>query len=77
MGRLWDFRDADLSKLNTRAVKRLAKHPLQFPPGINEVYVAFVTGRDLEFSMARMFESYSSDAETKIMVFRDLEEAEA
>jgi hypothetical protein len=76
MARLWDFRDADLSSLDTTTIAMLAQHSTRFPPGINDVKVAFVAGRELEFGLARMFEAFSEDADTKISVHYSLGEAE-
>ena len=75
MVRLWDFRDADLSSLDPETVTEMARYSLRFPPGINDVKVAFVTSRDLEYGLARMFEM-SSEAKTPIRVFRTMDEAE-
>lgn len=75
MGRLWDFRAADLSSLDSATVAEMAQYTRQFPPGINDVKVAFATSRDLEFGLSRVFEM-SSRAATSIRVFRSLEEAE-
>jgi hypothetical protein len=75
MGRLWDFRDADLSSLDTKTITEMAQYSLRFPPGINDVKVAFVTDRDLEYGLTRMFEM-SSKATTPIQVFREMDEAE-
>ena len=75
MGRLWDFRNADLSSLDSETIAAMAKYSLRFPPGINDVKVAFVTSRDLEYGLSRMFEM-SSGAPTPIRVFRAMDEAE-
>lgn len=75
MGRLWDFRDADLSSLDSDTVIEMAQYSLRFPPGINDVKVAFVTSRDFEYGLARMFEM-SSLSKTPISVFRAMNEAE-
>lgn len=75
MGRLWDFREVDLSSLKTETVVKMAQYSLRFPPGINDVKVAFVVSRDFEFGMTRMFEM-SSKSKTPIHVFRSVAEAE-
>ena len=75
MGRLWDFRDADLSSLEAETITEMAQYSLRFPPGINDVKVAFVTDRDIEYGLTRMFE-ISSEAMTPIQVFRAMDEAE-
>ncbi len=41
MGRLWDFRDADLSSLEPDTVFEMAQDYMRFPPGINYVALAF------------------------------------
>lgn len=75
MGRLWDFRDADLSSLKPGAVIEMAQYSLRFPPGINDVKVAFVVSRNLEYGLSRMFDS-TSQSKTPIRVFRSMGEAE-
>ena len=75
MGRLWDFRKADLSLLTTDTVKQMAQYSLNFPPGINDVKVAFVTSGPLEYGLSRMFEM-ASRAKTPISVFDSIDEAQ-
>ena len=75
MGRLWDFTEADLSAIDSDTIREMAQYSLSFPPGINDVKVAFVTERPLEFGLSRMFQR-SSHAKTPIGVFRKMEEAE-
>ena len=75
MGRLWDFRNADLSSFDTATVMEMAHYSKRFPPGINSVNVAFVVSRDLEYGLSRMFQM-SSEAKTPIQVFRTMAEAE-
>ena len=75
MGRLWDFRDADLSSLGSKTIVEMAQYSLKFPSGINDVKVAFVTSSVLEYGLSRMFE-ISSEAKTPINIFRSIAEAE-
>jgi len=75
MGRLWDFRDADLSSLGSETIAAMAQYSLRFPPGLNDVKVSFVTSKDLEYGLSRMFEM-SSNAMTPICVFRAMDQAE-
>lgn len=75
MGRLWDFRDADLSLLSTESITEMGQYSLHFPSGINNVKVAIVAATDLEYGLSRMFEM-SSLAKTPISVFRAIEQAE-
>jgi len=77
MGRLWDFRDADLSALDSSAIAEMAKYSMRFPQGINDVKVAFVASRELEFGLSRMFEGYSREAKTTVSVFYTMEDAVA
>ncbi len=75
MGRLWDFRDADLSSLKSETIVEMAQYSLRFPPGINDVKVAFLVSRDFEYGLSRMFQM-SSESKTPIQVFRVMDEAE-
>ena len=75
MSRLWDFSDADLSSLDAATVSRMAKYSATFPPGINDVKVAFATTTPLEYGLTRMFEAHSQDVLTQVRVFHTIEEA--
>ena len=75
MGRLWYFKDADLSSLDAETITELGQHSLKYPPGINDVKVAFVTDKNFEYGLTRMYE-ISSKAMTPIQVFRSMDEAE-
>lgn len=75
MGRLWDFRATDLSLIDNETIYELAQHSKHYPPGINDVKVAFVTSTDLNYGLTRMFEMMSKAA-TPISVFRDITAAE-
>jgi hypothetical protein len=77
MARLWDYRGADLSALDSDAIADLTRHPMKYPTGVDDVKVAFVVGRKLEYGLFRMFEAFSSDGRTSIDVFYDMDEAEA
>ena len=75
MGRLWDFSEADLSSIDSYTIRKMAQYSLSFPPGINDVKVAFATDKTLEFGLSRMFQSFS-DAKTPIRVFKTIKQAE-
>jgi len=77
MSRLWDYRGADLSALDSTAIVDLTRHPMKYSTGIDDVKVAFVVGRKLEYGLSRMFEAFSLDAPATVEVFYDMEEAEA
>jgi hypothetical protein len=76
MGRsaVWDFRQAqfDISSSDTR---QIAQFILQNQPATPPSRVAFVTQRDVDFGMARMFEVFRQDSGTAFRVFRDYDEA--
>jgi hypothetical protein len=74
IGRRRDFLEADLSSLDSETVRDMAQYSLKFPPGVRDVKVAFLTNRPLEYGLSRMFEM-SSNAETPIRVFREMESA--
>jgi L-ribulose-5-phosphate 3-epimerase UlaE len=76
MRRLWDFREVDLSAINSETIRQMAKYSLSFPPGINDVKVAFVTAKTLEYGLSRMFEMFSADAKSMVRVFKTMKEAE-
>ena len=76
MSRLWDFRDADLSSLDSSTIAAMAQYPMKFPPGISNVKVAFVASRGLEFGLSRMFQALSGDRSSAISVFYTMEDAE-
>jgi hypothetical protein len=76
MGRLWDFREVDLSAIDSDTIRKMAKYSLSFPSGINDVKVALVTARSLEYGLSRMFEVFSTDAKSKVRAFKTMDEAE-
>ena len=71
---VWDFREAqfDVSPPEARALARFVLlHQRETPPS----RVAWVTGRVVDFGMARMFEAYRQDPRTEFRVFRDYDQA--
>ncbi|MFC1883805.1 hypothetical protein ACFL2O_03445 [Thermodesulfobacteriota bacterium] len=71
---VWDFREAqfDISSLDTQ---NIAQFILAHQPATPPLKVAFVTQRDLDFGLARVFDAYRDDPRTAFQVFRDYEEA--
>jgi len=71
---VWDFRDAqfDVSSSDIREVAQfiIRLQPIP-PPG----RVAWVTPRDVDFGLARMFEVFREDPRTEFRVFRDYDAA--
>ena len=70
----WDFRDAQFD-LSTPNVRGIAQFVLQHQPEPPPARVAFVTRRDVDFGMARMFEVFREDPRTEFRVFRDYDQA--
>lgn len=71
---VWDFREAQFD-LASPDVRGLAQFVLRHQPETPPSRVAFVTGRDVDFGLARMFEIFREDPRTKFRVFRDYDEA--
>jgi hypothetical protein len=71
---VWDLREAqtEFSRSDTR---RFAQFILDNQPETAPSRVAFVTHRDADFGMARMFEVFREDPRTAFRVFRDYDEA--
>lgn len=77
MHRLWDFREADLSKLDSETVGQMARYPMKFPSGVTDVKVAFVASRGMEFGQSRIFQARSGERSSSVSVFYSMDEAEA
>jgi hypothetical protein len=71
---VWDFREAefDFSPTDARA---LAAYILKHQPTPPPSKIAFVTNRDVDFGMARIFGAHRDDSITAFRVFRDRDEA--
>lgn len=71
---VWDFREAqfDMSSTDTQII---AQFIFRQQPATPPLKTAFVTQRDVDFGMARVFEVYRQDPRTVFRVFRDYEEA--
>jgi hypothetical protein len=71
---VWDFRTAQLD-VRGADVQEVARFILERQPETPPPRVAFVTGRDVDFGLMRMFQVYRQHPATQIRVFRDYEEA--
>lgn len=71
---IWDFRDARFD-LSSAEVREMAQFILRHQPVPPPSRVAFVTGRDVDFGLARMYEAHREDSRTAFRVFRDYDEA--
>jgi hypothetical protein len=71
---VWDFREAQFA-LSSWDTKEIAKFIFRNQPATPPLKMAFVTQRDADFGMSRMFEVFRQDPSTAFRVFRDYEEA--
>lgn len=71
---VWDMREARLD-VSTADLRESARFVLERQPAKPPPKVAFVTGTELDFGLARMFEAFREDPATEVRVFRDLDEA--
>jgi len=71
---IWDFREAEFD-LSAPDARGLAQFVLERQPETPPERVAFVTQRDVDYGMARMFEVFREDPLTEFSVFRDYDEA--
>lgn len=71
---VWDFREAQLD-FSAADVHALAQFILRHQPATPPAATAFVTQRNLDFGLVRMFEVFREDAATAFHVFRDCDEA--
>lgn len=73
---VWDFREAQFS-ISSSEVRESVEFIRRNEPQPAPARVAFVTGRDADFGMARMFQAFRENSVTRFQVFRDLDEAVA
>lgn len=71
---VWDFREARFD-ISPADAKKAAEFILQRQPSPPPARVAFVTGREVDFGMARVFEVHRRHAATEFRVFRDYDAA--
>jgi hypothetical protein len=71
---VWDLREGrfDISSADAETAAQFVLRRQPSPPPRR---VAFVTGRDVDFGMARVFEVYRQSEATEFRVFRDYDEA--
>ncbi len=73
-GILWDFRGAELG-FRPDDVRAFAQFILENQPPEPPPRIAILTGRDVDFGMARMYEVHRQHPSTGLRVFRDYDEA--
>jgi len=71
---VWDFRESRFDVSSTD-IREVAEFILRFQPTPPPERVAWVTPRDVDFGLARMFEVFRDDAHTAFRVVRDFDEA--
>lgn len=71
---LWDFRSAQLD-VRAAEIDALARFVLENQPPAPPPRVAFVTARDVDFGLARMYEVHRQHPATAVRIFRDYDEA--
>jgi hypothetical protein len=71
---LWDLRSAHLDVRGSE-VGEIAKYILAHQPAIPPPRVAFVTERDVDYGLVRMFQVFRRHPSTQVEVFRDYDEA--
>lgn len=71
---VWDFRSAQLD-VHPPEIDALAQFILESQPPTPPPRVAFVTGRDVDFGLSRMFEVHREHPATLVRVFRNYDEA--
>jgi hypothetical protein len=72
---VFDMRSAHF-EVSTEQIRAIAGFILENQPS-PPARVAFVTGRDLEFGLARMYEAFRDHPSTRVRVFRDRDAAVA
>ena len=71
---VWDLRSAQLDVRGSE-VGEIAKYILEHQPAIPPPRVAFVTDRDVDYGLVRMFQVFRRHPSTQVEVFRDYDEA--
>jgi len=71
---VWDFREARFD-LSFPEIREVAQFISRRQPATPPSRVAFVTPRDVDFGLARIFAVFRGDSRTELRVFRDYDEA--
>ena len=71
---VWDLRLAHLD-VGAEDVREVARFVLERQPSTPPPKVGFVTARDVDFGLARMFEVFRQSPSTEVRIFRDFDEA--
>ena len=71
---VWDFREAEFDA-SPSDIREIAEFVLRNQPEIPPLRVAWVTPREVDFGMSRMFDVFRQDQRTEFRVFRNYDEA--
>ena len=71
---VWDFREAHFA-VSSSEIREVAQFISRYQPAPPPARVAWVTPRDVDFGLARIFEVFREDPRTDFRVFRDYDEA--
>ena len=71
---VWGFRQAQFD-VSTSDIREVAQYTLSHQPTMPPGRVAWVTRREVDFGLSRMYEVFRQDSRTEFRVFREYEEA--
>lgn len=71
---IWDFREAQFD-ISSSDIREVAQFVIQNQPDPPPLKVAFVTKRDVDFGLARIFEVFREDSRTVFRVFKNYKKA--
>ncbi len=75
---LWNLLKADVSKIDSFDIKKLAQFPREYVPSRVGGKTALVSSHDLAYGLSRMYKMYAEIAgqNAEIQIFRSLEDAQ-
>jgi hypothetical protein len=71
---VWDFRAAQFD-VSSAGVREIAQFILSHQPAPPPERIAWVTSREVDFGLSRMYGAFREDPRTEFRVFREYEEA--
>ncbi len=75
LNRLWDYRDADLCRLSSAELARVARYAARHEPDPGPSRVAVVVARDVDFGVGRAYQAWADEDPEEHRVFRELGDA--
>jgi len=73
---VWDFRSARI-EISTPEIREVARFIVESQPERPPARIAFVTARDHDFGLLRMYEVFREHPATTVKIFREFSEAVA